>query len=275
MLRIDQYEEAVAKGVLAIAGQISNMVWTVDEIRKLIDRRMLFLEEVPAGRLWFSCGTFRNQLFFQINRDRIHLLRADQMPELPCVSEVIYSGMQKEKKEAERSVLARLSFEKKHTVRFMSWTGRMKQPKTFQPICFRLAGMEDFSSVQEMHEVCFDRLTDAVPDETELIEAIGNGCVFVGTPENEADPVGSVMLIRNRNRVLIRHVAVAPAFRHRGIGAAMMGQILSSLRTGEKCVLWVKEENDPAIRLYEHMGFEPQDRFMEIWVRDRNKLKDK
>ncbi len=82
-----------------------------------------------------------------------------------------------------------------------------------------------------------------------------SGVSFVA--ESAGTPVGSTLVIRSEGRALIADVAVDPAFQHRGVGRSLMIATIRALRLQRERViaLAVTEENRPAFRLYERLGF--------------------
>jgi ribosomal protein S18 acetylase RimI-like enzyme len=63
--------------------------------------------------------------------------------------------------------------------------------------------------------------------------------------------------VRWNRRVTLHHLYVAPDFRNRGIGVAMLNDVLAYTRTTPARCLWVETQNTnyPAIQFYKHLGF--------------------
>lgn len=71
-------------------------------------------------------------------------------------------------------------------------------------------------------------------------------------------PCGSVQGVRERNGLGgIQNLGVAPAWRGRGLGQALLLQALNGFRRGGmgRAMLEVTAQNDGAIRLYRRLGF--------------------
>lgn len=270
MTLIRTEEEALGKGALTFAGQISNITWSPEELANLIHRRSLYVEEVPGGNLWFCRSETRTQLFFQVDRDQTDHLQPDLLPSEDCVSELLFMVAQQQKKDPERNVLQKLGLTKVCLVQFLSFTKQDAATVSDSPFLFRVAERTDDAEIRRMYDACFDRLTDAIPDGPELAERIARGEVWNLCEKETGETLGSIMLQRNKSRVLARHLVIAPAWQHQGIGTILMNELIRSMRTGEKCMLWVKEDNIPALRLYQRMGFSPQGRKMEIWVKRKS-----
>jgi len=75
--------------------------------------------------------------------------------------------------------------------------------------------------------------------------------------EIDGEIVGTVLGGFDGRRGMMYHLAVAPAFRQRGIGAALMEALEVRLRA-KGCIryyLLVTRDNQEAIRFYEHRGW--------------------
>lgn len=71
-------------------------------------------------------------------------------------------------------------------------------------------------------------------------------------------PVGAALIARRGRASRLAGMAVVPAARRRGVGRALMAQLLDEARArGERAmVLEVIEQNEPAVKLYEACGFQ-------------------
>jgi ribosomal protein S18 acetylase RimI-like enzyme len=79
--------------------------------------------------------------------------------------------------------------------------------------------------------------------------------------ESDAQIIGSIIGGYDGRRGLIYHLAVAEAFRGRGIGSQLMDEIDARLRAKGclKCYLLVTTDNEEAMRYYEARGWYPMD----------------
>jgi ribosomal protein S18 acetylase RimI-like enzyme len=87
---------------------------------------------------------------------------------------------------------------------------------------------------------------------------------------DDGEPVGLVNLGVRGDRGWVGGVGVVPASRRRGLGERLMLVLLDEARARElrQVTLEVIEQNDPAHRLYEKLGFETT-RWLEIWSLER------
>ncbi len=269
MLQIVRYEDALERGAFALNGTVTNIVWSAEELKKRIEQGSLYLEEIPAGRLWFCCSGTRNQLYFQTDPEKMDTLRRLSSPH-NCVSELIFTDAQRQKAENAGQVLNRLGYTKESTALFMSFTKKDETRFMEYPcsgVRCRKADMDDISRIRDLFEQCFDKLTDDIPDESMLEEEVRTGNVNVAySGTEERDIIGCILLEKHHSRTLIRHVSVEPAWRRKGVAKTLVGKALDGFLPGERGFLWVKEDNPAAVNLYKHFGFEISGRKMEIWT---------
>ena len=75
--------------------------------------------------------------------------------------------------------------------------------------------------------------------------------------EVDGEPAGRLYVHRGPSDVRIMDIALAPAFRGRGIGTGLLRALIAEAEeSGRKLSIHV-EVNNPARRLYERLGFRP------------------
>ena len=75
--------------------------------------------------------------------------------------------------------------------------------------------------------------------------------------EVDGEPAGRLYVHRGPSDIRIMDIALAPAFRGRGIGTELLrGLMAEAQESGRKLSIHV-ESNNPARRLYERLGFRP------------------
>jgi ribosomal protein S18 acetylase RimI-like enzyme len=75
--------------------------------------------------------------------------------------------------------------------------------------------------------------------------------------EVDGEPAGRLYVHRGPSDIRIMDIALAPAFRGRGIGTTLLHALVEeAAASGRKLSIHV-EMNNPARRLYERLGFEP------------------
>ncbi len=75
--------------------------------------------------------------------------------------------------------------------------------------------------------------------------------------EVDGEPAGRLYVHRGPSDIRIMDIAIAPAFRGRGIGTGLLEALVEEAeRSGRKLSIHV-EQNNPARTLYDRLGFEP------------------
>jgi ribosomal protein S18 acetylase RimI-like enzyme len=75
--------------------------------------------------------------------------------------------------------------------------------------------------------------------------------------EVDGEPAGRLYVHRGAEEIRIMDIALAPAFRGRGVGTELLRELMSEA-AGSGCSLSIHVEmNNPARRLYERLGFVP------------------
>ena len=73
--------------------------------------------------------------------------------------------------------------------------------------------------------------------------------------EIDGEPAGRLYVHRGRREIRIMEIALAPAFRGRGIGAGLLRVLIGEASTSGRRLSIYVEANNPARRLYERLGF--------------------
>lgn len=105
------------------------------------------------------------------------------------------------------------------------------------------------SCLQLMREICNKR--GFVPEATWLAE-------FIGAGSRRTECCGTIQAIRvGRQRANIQNVGVTPLHRGRGVGALLVANALTGLQQVgvSRVLLEVTAKNNPAVRLYQRLGF--------------------
>jgi ribosomal protein S18 acetylase RimI-like enzyme len=75
--------------------------------------------------------------------------------------------------------------------------------------------------------------------------------------EVDGEPAGRLYVHRGPGEIRIMDIALAPAFRGRGIGTALLGDLMEEAAASGSALSIHVEVNNPARRLYERLGFVP------------------
>ena len=75
------------------------------------------------------------------------------------------------------------------------------------------------------------------------------------------EPAGRLYVARWEDEIRIVDIALLPAFRGRGIGGALLGDLIAEADAAGKPLSIHVEQNNPARSLYERLGFEEAGEF--------------
>ena len=120
----------------------------------------------------------------------------------------------------------------------------------------RDAREEDLDALEELEKACF-----SVPWTREQLqgELPGDGHEFIVAEDTDGGVLGYIGMMTVLDEGYISNVAVAPAARRRGIGRALVKEMLARARKRELrfVTLEVRAGNESAIALYASVGFVP------------------
>lgn len=114
--------------------------------------------------------------------------------------------------------------------------------------------LQDIPAVAEIEKACF-----SLPwSEQSLIDSVTREDTMFLVCEEEQNIVGYIGMYLSFDEGDITNVAVAPAYRKRGYGEAIVSKAieLAKEKQLEMILLEVRVSNAPAISLYKKMGFE-------------------
>lgn len=75
--------------------------------------------------------------------------------------------------------------------------------------------------------------------------------------EVDGEPAGRLYVDRWPVEIRIVDIAIAPAFRGRGIGTALLRELIAEAEASERSLTIHVEQGNPARRLYQRLGFVP------------------
>lgn len=74
--------------------------------------------------------------------------------------------------------------------------------------------------------------------------------------EKDGEPIGRLYLDRREQEHRLIDIALLPEYRGHGLGKSLMTEVLDEARAAGKMVRIHVEQNNPAMRLYQRLGFE-------------------
>ena len=122
------------------------------------------------------------------------------------------------------------------------------------PLVFRSMTWEDIDSIVALEQAAFSTPWTRATFETELSSNSLAHYIVVEVGGQVAGYAGMWIIVDEAH---IMNVAVAPAYRERGIGKALMQQVikLAAQHGADRMTLEVRRSNIPARKLYSSFGF--------------------
>lgn len=74
----------------------------------------------------------------------------------------------------------------------------------------------------------------------------------------DGEPIGRLYLTQWEDEMRVIDIAILPEYRNRGIGRAIYDDIMAEAKAAGKTVSIHVEQNNPARRLYDRLGFRPE-----------------
>ena len=128
------------------------------------------------------------------------------------------------------------------------------------------AKAEEAEMILSMMEDAFEPYTSALPDMDTLKADISEHRV-IAVREDE-NLLGFLRFGREKKVSVLWQIVVSPAGRGKGIGTALVKDWISLERAdAAKFQLWVREDNPPALKMYEALGFLPDGRIAPVMLK--------
>ena len=113
----------------------------------------------------------------------------------------------------------------------------------------------------------FEPYTSELPDADTLAADLREKRVIAAGKDGKL--LGFLRFGREKKISVLRQIAVLPAARGRGIGDRLVRDWLALEReNAAKFQLWVREDNPPALRMYEKLGFQPDGRTAPVMIKE-------
>ena len=128
------------------------------------------------------------------------------------------------------------------------------------------ANAEESETILAMMEEAFEPYTSALPDQDTLKQDIAEERVIAVRDGEEL--LGFLRFGREKKVSVLWQIVVSPAGRGKGIGTALVKDWISLEREdAAKFQLWVREDNPPALKMYEALGFLPDGRIAPVMLK--------
>ena len=116
-------------------------------------------------------------------------------------------------------------------------------------------GINDFSvsRILEFLKSEFDVISERIPTKNECEEYIKNRQILIGKKDGAL--VGCIIFSVIGKTMLLNHIVVKKEFRSLKIGQELLQKAINLASEANRFILWVKSDNEPAIKLYEKFGY--------------------
>lgn len=223
-------------------GVLTNCFLGRERLEGLIRDGALLVQTLPQGLLL----AVRRDGFFRLHF-YLHALSAPLALELPgpVVCEVPFRPQDTGLREAVNYLEGQGFSPKLSRVR-LSWPGG-EVPEVDFPL--DVPGEGERPELLAFLERQFDPLTGCLPT---LKEFSSDSCLLLREGENVS---GLIHFTRSRRGGEIRHLALHPSARGRGLSRVLIASCLRALEGGS-CTVWTGADNRPALGAYRSMGFQ-------------------
>ena len=110
----------------------------------------------------------------------------------------------------------------------------------------------DLPEVLAIENMCF---SDPWP-EFAFLQALANASCYLRVARDDGKVIGYLIGYMTGPEIHIANVAVSPRFRRQGVAKDLLSDVLGNADLGcTHAILDVREANEPAIRLYQGLGF--------------------
>lgn len=128
------------------------------------------------------------------------------------------------------------------------------------------AKAEEAEPILAMMADAFEPYTSALPDMETLKQDISENRVLAAREGEKL--LGFLRFGREKKVSVLWQIMVSPAGRGKGIGTSLVKDWISIEREdAAKFQLWVREDNPPALRMYEALGFLPDGRIAPVMLK--------
>jgi len=115
------------------------------------------------------------------------------------------------------------------------------------------SSIDDFRYIQKNLNLEFDYITERIPKNNEIKEAIISKKIFKLVSNDQIQ--GFIWIDRKRAICELKYIFVDRRYRGQGVGRKLMNGLIFESRNAKKIQLWVLDNNSKAINLYANFGF--------------------
>lgn len=237
----------------------TNFYIAINEVEKWMSKKEItVLHEEPQLLIWTRTETGCRRLYFLGDADSLKkcINKCNFKGHLPLVADIIgqendiakMSSIFLQKKFTKRTKLVRLSMN-------LNKSDNDLPCKKEDNIIINHLDKNDIAEVERMFSDYFDICADQIPNREDIRQGIANSEIIVEPYDKGIK--GFVWFERKKLTSLIRYWCVDKKFRGFGIGSILMAKYFSLTLSSPRHLLWVKEENENALKRYLHYGYKP------------------
>lgn len=242
-------------------GVMTNAPFSPDAYQAELNAGALYAQEIPGGLLLLCRREGFDQLHFYLQPDAD---LSQWSPARTTVAEILSKPANPNGQRLD-TLWTGAGFYKQLVRQRMTCT-ELTHSGFLEGYTVREAGQSEISTVLELLNRHYDRRTAYIPTREDLCRDIENGNVVLALAGET--PVGVLHMTKNRAATELRHVAVEPDHRGKGLAGAMAARY-QSRHVVPTYQLWVAQDNGPALRLYEKLGFKPDGWTSTVWMSEQ------
>ena len=153
--------------------------------------------------------------------------------------------------------IKKISYESGFSLRLeinrMSFVGQCKTGILEFQNNIEFANFNDISRILEFLKSEFDVISERIPTKNECEEYIKNRQILVCKKDGAL--VGCIIFSVFGKTMLLNHIIVKREFRSLKIGQELLQKAINLASEANRFILWVRNDNEPAIKLYEKFGY--------------------
>ena len=237
----------------------TNFYLAINELEKWISRKeIILLHEDPQLLIWTHVEAKCRRLYFAGDVDYLKksIKKCNFNGHLPLAVDIIG-------KENDISKISSIFLQNTFTKRtkLVRLSMNLKKPdndlvcKKEDNLIINYLEQNHIDEVERMFSNYFDFCADQIPDREDIREGITNSEIIVEPYDKRIK--GFVWFEKKKLTSLIRYWCVDKDFRGSGVGSMLMAKYFSLTSNSPRHLLWVKEENENALKRYLHYGYKP------------------
>ena len=136
--------------------------------------------------------------------------------------------------------------------------------------CVRTADVRHAAACRQLLTSCFNPLTACLPTQSELLTHLAGGQLLVLAEARLGRICGLLHFKSSKKSAEIKHLAIEPGLRGRGLSACLIGGFLDKHR-GLRATVWTGSDNAPALGAYKYFGFKEDGHRSSVMIKRKEK----